>query len=264
MPDVRLNGIDFHYELLGSGPRLMFLNGTGATMAQTAPLFSGFAESFEVLVFDQRGIGQTSCPNDPYTMEELAGDALAVADHLGWEEFRLVGISFGGMVAQEVAVSVPERILRLALLCTSPGGVGGSSFPLASLAEMAPDQRATVSAQIMDNRFTPEWLDRHESDRTLAGLLAQRFTSDVFDQDVGLAWQLEARRRHDVFDRLCRITCPTLVACGRFDAIAPPANAGAIAAQVPNAELRLYDGGHVFFLQDPAVFPEVIEFLSDD
>jgi pimeloyl-ACP methyl ester carboxylesterase len=242
----------------------MFLNGTGAALTQTASLVSIFAETSETLAFDQRGIGQTSRPSDSYAMADLAADALALANHLGWEEFRLIGISFGGMVAQEVAVTVPERIIRLALLCTSPGGAGGSSFPLSSLVELDPDERATVSAQIMDSRFTPEWLEKHESDRFLAGVLAQRFTPDAFKENLGMTLQLQARSAHDVFDRLPHITCPTLISSGRFDGIAPPANGVAIASQVPNAELRLYDGGHVFFVQDPKAFPDVVGFLTAD
>ena len=74
--------------------------------------------------------------------------------------------------------------------------------------------------------------------------------------------QLQARSHHDVWDRLDRITCPTLVAGGRYDGIAPPANAEGIADRIPGADLRLYEGGHAFFAQDPAALPEVLDFLS--
>jgi 3-oxoadipate enol-lactonase len=73
---------------------------------------------------------------------------------------------------------------------------------------------------------------------------------------------MQARTGHDVWDRLPRITCPTLVAAGRYDGIAPPANAEAIASQVPGAELRLYEGGHAFFAQDPQAFPDILDFLA--
>ncbi len=223
-----------------------------------------FAETFDVLAYDQRGIGESSCPSEPYTMAELAHGALALADHLGWERFRLIGISFGGMVAQEVAVTVPERIDRLALLCTSAGGAGGSSFPFLSLLEMTPATRATVSAQIMDSRFTPAWLAEHESDRLLAGVLAQRFAPGAFSEERGTALQLQARGGHDVSDRLPRITCPTLVASGRYDGIAPAANGIAIASQIPQAELRLFEGGHAFVGLDPEALPVIVQFLSSD
>lgn len=197
-------------------------------------------------------------------MADLADDALALADHLGWEHFRLIGISFGGMVAQEMAVTAPERIDRLALLCTSPGGAGGSSFPFRSLLEMTPGKRATVSAEIMDSRFTPVWLEEHESDRFLAGVLAQRFTPEAFSVERGIALQLQARSEHDVFDRLPRISCPTLIASGPFDGIAPPVNGIAIASQIPQAELRLFEGGHAFIGQDPESLPGIVQFLASD
>jgi 3-oxoadipate enol-lactonase len=79
---------------------------------------------------------------------------------------------------------------------------------------------------------------------------------------VGRELQLQARAGHDVFDRLPRIACPTLVASGRFDGITPPENGAAIPARVPAAELRRYDGGHAFFQQDPTALPDIIEFLS--
>jgi 3-oxoadipate enol-lactonase len=262
MPRAKINGVDIHYEVSGSGQSLLFLNGSGASLADLAPLISLLAETFEVLAFDQRGIGKSPCPRDSYTMADLAADALSLADHLEWEHFRLMGISFGGMVAQEVAVTAPERIDRLALVCTSPGGEGGSSFPLDTLAEMGPDELATVSAEIMDTRFTPEWLEHHESDRILAGALTERHASNAATEDRGLALQLRARRGHDVFERLPRITCPVLVASGRYDGIAPIKNGAVIVSQIPHAELRLFEGGHAFFIQDPAAIPEVVAFLS--
>ena len=262
MPTTRIHGVDLHYERSGSGPRLLFLNGTGTTLATSAPLVALFTPDFEVAAFDQRGLGGSSLPAAPYAMADLAADALALADHLGWEEFRLAGISFGGMVAQELAVAAPHRIERLAILCTSPGGAGGSSYPLETLTGLPTAERAAVSAGLMDTRFTPEWLEEHDGDRMLVEALAQHFSRDKSAAVLeGEALQLGARSRHDVFDRLPRITCLTLVAVGRYDGIAPPANGAAIAAQVPHAELRTYEGGHLFFAQDPAAFPDVLAFL---
>jgi pimeloyl-ACP methyl ester carboxylesterase len=264
MARVRLNGIDFNYEVSGSGRPLLFLNGTGSTITQLAPLVTYLAGSFETFAFDQRGIGESSCPEEPYVMADLAADALALADRQGWETFRVIGVSFGGMVAQELAVAAPERLDRLSLLCTSPGGAGGSSFPLDTLADMEPDRRVAVGAQVLDTRFTPEWLDEHPSDRTFAGMVGQRFESTELDSDRGLALQLQARRGHDVFERLPRITCPTLVASGKYDGIAPLANAEAIASRIPNAELRVYEGGHAFFAQDPRALPDIVAYLQVD
>jgi 3-oxoadipate enol-lactonase len=116
----------------------------------------------------------------------------------------------------------------------------------------------------MDSRFTPAWLAEHESDRLLAGVLAQRFAPGAFSEERGTALQLQARGGHDVSDRLPRITCPTLVASGRYDGIAPAANGIAIASQIPQAELRLSEGGHAFVGQDPEALPVIVQFLSSD
>jgi pimeloyl-ACP methyl ester carboxylesterase len=97
----------------------------------------------------------------------------------------------------------------------------------------------------------------------IAEMMAARASTPRTDEERrGEHEQLQARRHHDVWDRLDRISCPTLVAAGRFDGIAPPANAEGIAGRVPGAELRLYEGGHAFFGQDPAALPEVLDFLD--
>ncbi len=184
-------------------------------------------------------------------------------DHIGWERARVVGVSFGGMVAQELAVTYPERIERLALLCTSPGGSGGASYPLHELAQLSEAEQDEKRLELLDSRFTPAWLADHPSDKALVEMMASRRTgTKTPDQLRGEELQLLARSHHDVCDRLARITCPTLVAGGRFDAIAPPTNAEAIASRIPDAELRLYDGGHAFFAQDAAALPDVISFLA--
>lgn len=262
MPSARLNGIDLYWELMGEGPRLLFFNGSGSTIERMRPLLSVFAAEFEVLIHDQRGLGLTEIPPGPYSMADYATDAIALVDHLGWETFRVIGVSFGGMVAQEFTVTVPDRVERLALLCTSPGGGGGASYPLHELRAMDADDRAALGMRIMDTRFTPEWLAEHPADRMFVEAMTAG-SADATDPEVerGQVEQLAARRGHDVWDRLPAITCPTIVAAGRYDGIAPPENSEAIASRIPDATLRVYDGGHAFFAQDPAAVPEVIGFL---
>ena len=262
VPNVVANGIGLYYEQRGAGPRLLFLNGSGSSIETSELLIKLFTDDFEVLVHDQRGLGRTEVPPGPYTMADYAADAAALLDHVGWDRARVIGVSFGGMVAQELAVTRPARIERLALLCTSPGGAGGASYPLHELAALSEDERAARATLLLDTRFTPGWLAGHPGDRGLADMMASRRGGQKSPTQLrGEAEQLGARRHHDVSDRLCDITCPTFVASGRFDGIAPPANGEAIAERVPGAELRVYDGGHAFFAQDPAALPDVIAFL---
>ena len=263
MPTERLNGIDIHWERMGEGPRLLMFNGSTSTIERMRPIMSLYATRFDIVLHDQRGLGLTGIPEGPYSMADYAADGIALIDHLGWDTCRVVGISFGGMVAQEFAVTVPDRVERLALLCTSPGGDGGSSYPLHELRTMDADERAEISMQIMDTRFTPEWLESHPTDRMFVeGISATNGPTPGSEGERGELEQFGARRHHDVWDRLARITAPTFIGAGRYDGIAPLANSEAMASRIPDSELHVYEGGHGFFAQDATAFPEILDFLA--
>ncbi|WP_045877716.1 alpha/beta hydrolase [Pseudofrankia sp. DC12] len=265
MPTATVNGIAIYFERRGEGPRLLFVNGSGATLERMGPLLDILATQFDLLAHDQRGLGRTAIPAEPYSMADYAADIAGLLDHVGWDRCRVMGLSFGGMVAQEFAVTWPGRVEQLALLCTSPGGAGGSSYPLHELEQLGPDERAALASRLVDSRFTPEWLADHPADRMMVAGLAGGASAGLTDkQRRGAAAQLDARRFHDVFGRLDRITCPTLVGAGRYDAIAPVANSEAIVSRIPDAELRVYEGGHAFFGQDPKAIPETFDFLRGD
>ena len=151
---------------------------------------------------------------------------------------------------------------RLALACTSPGGDGGSSYPLQKLLELPPEERTAEQLKLADSRWDERWLETHPADRALVERLAAA-GQDRQDPATAAAYQaqLQARTGHDVWDRLGAITCPTLVGYGRYDGIAPARNSVAIASRIRGAELRGYEGGHGFAFQDPAAFPEFKAFL---
>jgi 3-oxoadipate enol-lactonase len=265
MPIATINGIEVLYELVGTGPRLLVFNGSGGTLDGARPLIAKLAGHFEVLVHDQRCLGGTTVTDTVPTMADYAADGAALLDHVGWPTARLFGISFGGMVAQEFAVTWPERVERLALLCTSPGGAGGSSYPLHTIATMSADEQESLRMHLADSRYTPDFLAAHPFDRMLAEMAAAgRAAPRTERQRRGEELQLLARKDHDVWDRLHRITAPTLVACGEFDALAPPSNSAAIASRVVGSELRTYEGGHGFAWQDRAALPEIVGFLALD
>lgn len=262
MSETRRGDHTIHYEVFGNGPRVLFFNGSGATIETTRLLLDVLAQRFTVAVHDQRGLGKSGCPQGPYTMADYANDGRAVLDALEWTSCRVVGISFGGMVAQEFSVTWPHMVERLVLMCTSAGGALGSSYPLHTLAELDADERAARSLQLMDTRFTAEWLAAHPTDQALVADAARRSALPKSAEQLrGERQQLLARSYHDVSSRLARITSPTLVACGRFDGIAPPANSVAIAAEIPNAQLKTYEGGHMFMVQDRSAFPDMFAFL---
>ena len=261
MPMFESDDISINYQITGSGPRLLFFNGSGATLKGSELLIRSLSKECEVLAHDQRGLGLTSIPEGPYTMAQYATDAAALLDHVGWKTCSVVGISFGGMVAQEFAVTFPQRVERLALLCTSAGGSASSSYPLHELGALSVDERASKMATLSDTRFTPEWLASHPSD---AQLMSMRGESTTKSADVirGERLQLAARADHDVANRLHLISCPTFVAAGKFDGIAPPVNSEAIAERITGATMSVYEGGHMFLAQDPTAIREIRPFLS--
>jgi 3-oxoadipate enol-lactonase len=263
MPAGHVNGVELYWEQGGSGPRLLFCNGSGTTLQAIRPLLDLVAVKFDLLAWDYRGLGRSVPLASPYTMADLAADAVGLLEIVGWDTCRVLGVSFGGMVAQEFAVTNPERVERLALACTSAGGGGGSSYPLQELLELPPEERAAVQLKVTDSRWDERWLEAHPADRALA----ERLTAVGRNQDdpsaaAAYKAQLEARAGHDVWDRLGSITCPTLVGYGNFDGIAPVQNSTAIASRIRGSELRGYQGGHGFLIQDPAALPEFVAFLQ--
>jgi pimeloyl-ACP methyl ester carboxylesterase len=193
-------------------------------------------------------------------MADLAADAVGLLELAGWDVCRVLGVSFGGMVAQEFAVTNPDRVERLALACTSAGGGGGSSYPLQTLQELPAEQQAAAQLKLADSRWDEGWFEAHPADRALAGGLAAAGQNQR--DPAAYAAQLQARADHDVWDRLGAITCPTLVGYGNYDGIAPVENSAAIASRVRGAELHGYEGGHLFLVQDPAALPEFEAFLQ--
>jgi pimeloyl-ACP methyl ester carboxylesterase len=260
MPEGTVNGVELYWEHAGSGPRLLFCNGSGLTLEGVRPLLGLLAAKFDLLAWDYRGFGHSAPVTHPYTMSEMAADALGLIEIAGWSRCRVLGISFGGMVAQEFAVTNAGRVERLALACTSPGGEGGSSYPLQKLLELPPDEQTAARLKIADSRWDERWLDDHPADRALAGRLASSQANP--GSAAAQRAQLEARAGHDVWDRLSAITCPTLVAYGNYDGIAPGQNSKAIASRIQTVELHGYEGGHGFLFQDPAAMSTLVEFLQ--
>ena len=259
MPFCDADGLSIHYEMSGNGDRLLAISGTGGDLRRhPSPGQGPLGRHFTVLAYDQRGLGQTEVPEGPYTMAQYGDDAAALLDAMGWEDSLVLGTSFGGMVAQELAIRHPERVRRLVLACTSAGGAGGASYPPHELADLGPQERLGRQLELMDTRWDAAWRSAHPDEVRLFG--------EGFEHSVGTPGtrlQLEARRGHDTSSRLGAIGCPTLVCGGRFDGIAPPANSEFLAAQIPDARLAMFDGGHLFLLQDPAAIPAIVDFFED-
>ena len=268
MPFTNARGIRIYYERAGAGPPLLYINWTGGDLRDVRIFAGPLEEAFDVLAYDQRGLGQSGKPEIPYTMQDYADDAAAMLDIAGWDRVPVMGVSFGGMVAQELALRHPDRVERLVLACTSSGGAGKPSYPLHEVAALPPDEAAAIGVGLIDSRY--EGTDPAAAPPEIATLLATmtktRPSSDSeedLESAAGARRQLEARRGHDTYDRLGSLDVPALVCGGRYDRLAPPENLEALAGAIPDARLRVFEGGHVFFWQDPAAWPAIVAFLNE-
>ncbi|MGC1404966.1 MAG: alpha/beta hydrolase [Thermodesulfobacteriota bacterium] len=267
MPYVTVRDIQVYYDIQGTGPRLLLISGTGGDLRRSPTIFdSPLARHFQVLAYDQRGLGQSSKPDIPYTMADYAADAEGLLKVVGWERCSVLGISFGGMVAQEFALRYPDRVKGLVLACTSSGGAGGASYPIHELVDLSIDEYVRRLLILSDTRRDPAWQaanpDQFQTliDLTLAGL---KVGADEPGRRTGARRQLEARIGHDTYDRLSSLKMPAYLCGGLYDGIALPSNLRAMQKQIPGASLELFEGGHLFFMQDPRVFKRIIDFLQD-
>ena len=259
MPLAHLPTIDLWYERSGSGEPLLYISGTGGDLRLKPGVFDGpLPRHFDVLAYDQRGMGRSAKPDVPYSMADYGDDAAALMQAVGWDSALVIGVSFGGMVAQELALRHPERVRRLVLACTSPGGAGGSSYPFHEIQHLKGEARARHMIPISDTRHDDAWAAAHpDAYAQMVALGAADPYADEPGHAMGARRQLEARATHDTWDRLPQIACPVIIAAGRYDGIALPQTQERMAARIPGAELRFFEGGHLFMLQDRAAFPAI-------
>src|SRR5215831_17514249 len=159
MTFAKLDGLDFYYERTGTGAPLLFISGTGGDLRVKPNVMDGpFPKNFDTIAYDQRGLGRSAKPDAVYTMADYADDAARLMDFAGWENANVVGVSFGGMVAQEFVLRHPKKVKRLVLCCTSPGGKGGASYPFHKIDHMGREERARHMIGISDTRRDEGWV----------------------------------------------------------------------------------------------------------
>lgn len=269
MQTILSNGLNFACERRGTGEPLLFIGGTGWDLRDRPnPLDSPLADHFEVILFDQRGMGRSDKPETVYTMADYAEDASGILGALGITSAHVVGFSFGGMVAQELAIRHPDKVRRLVLAGSTSGGAGGSSYPIHEFLELSPEDRARRGLEVMDTRFTPEWQAANPAEA--ARLLRERMIlaarrADDAELEAGKRRQLAARAQHDCFDRLHRIVAPTLVIAGERDGQAPQEYVKNLAAGIAGARFIVAPGAHHTMLGGtPDCYAAMLDFLRED
>jgi len=268
MPFFESKPLRLHYQIQGqgTGPRLLFIPGTASDLRQELQIFkSALANRFEILSFDQRGIGQSNSPDPEPTMQTYAADAKHLLDHVGWKHCHCMGESFGGMAAQEFALQYPERVEKLVLAVTSSGGAGGSSFPYHEhdISKMSIEERSDFWVQCGDLRYAkPDWKKtelyrrQYENYLEVFQLREENPHKGLFSQR-----QIAARKGHDTYERLPALKKQVFICGGRYDKTAPLTNQLALFHQIPHSRLALFEGSHMLLWQDPFAFESIASFL---
>jgi len=241
------------------GEPLLLVMGVGGHHGMWSEAFlARLAERFDLIAFDHRGIGDSARAEEPFTIGDLATDALAVMDHVDWESAHVMGISMGGAVAQELALTTPARVRSLVLGCTWPGplpqgGAWGSS--VLDLASAATSGDPLVAAKLMFEA------------NVSASFAARPGAFEEFAEVAGavkvpgpvILLQMQAATAHDALDRLGDLDVPTLVVHGTEDRVIGPEAGLVLASLVRGAELELLDGaGHLFFWEQPEVSADFV------
>lgn len=262
---VEANGIEIYYRELGSGDPLLLIMGLSANADWWDPTFLRIlAEHFHVVTFDNRGAGRSSKPPGPYTIPQMAADAVALMDRLGWSSAHVLGMSMGGMIAQELTLLYPERVRKLVLVVTTCGGqeqvlAAPEVYKILYMPKegISPEAIARSTLHLLFPRSfireNPEMMEE-----VIQALLRAPISPECF------TYQLTAIMKWSDFPRLKDIRKETLIITGSEDILIPPENSRILAQAIPHSRLVEYEGGgHGLITQFPReVAEEVIAFLG--
>jgi pimeloyl-ACP methyl ester carboxylesterase len=252
MPTLTIDGTDVYYERRGAGEPMLLIQGLGGNSLHWGEAFlAGLEQEFELVLYDHRGAGRSGALEAECTIAGLAEDAVTLLDALGIESAHVVGISMGGMVAQELVLNHPERVRTLVLGCSFPGGAEARMTEQEVVGQIAEAvlsgdaERATrVGYEIM---IAPEFAADPANFETYS-TVASQYPAPV----TTLMGQLSAIIAHDTSERLATIAAPTLVIHGTADRLLDCANGELLARLIPGAHLELLEGaGHMFFWEQP-------------
>jgi 3-oxoadipate enol-lactonase len=251
-----------YYEVHGEGRPLLLISGLGDDLSSWALQMPDLAQKYRVISFDNRGSGRTDAPDQPYSIQMMAGDTAGLMDTLRIDKAHVLGVSMGGYIAEELAMAHPGRVTSLVLATTSVGPYLLKISLLQAWARQAlGDMSPMTSFQIM---LPFMFNDRCFEDPGVLEMAVGTIVGHSSTPPHILARQMTACAEHDARDRISRISAPTLVLAGREDPFIPFSLSQELAASIPNARLRILEGvGHGFSPSMAARFNQaVLEFLD--
>ncbi|MDQ3721604.1 MAG: alpha/beta hydrolase [Actinomycetota bacterium] len=266
MPRVAVAGSELHYERRGRGPALLLIQGMGANGTHWGePFLAELEHDFELILYDHRGIGRSAplqCPG--ITVAGLASDAVALLDALEIGAAHVLGISMGGMVAQELALAAPARVLTLILGATSCGGTQARATPAEVVKRLTTVALSRDRELMLRTGFELVVSRRHASEPAHYAQFVAAAKQFPASLPILLA-QKGAADGHDAYSRLRGLRVPTLVIHGTADELLASINGDLVASLIPGARLELLEGvGHLFFWEQPQRSAELVRRFALD
>ena len=264
MPFVHVaDGTRIHYEVTGR-PRatpILMIQGLGASKNAWNLQRIAMATRFRSISLDNRGAGRSDKPTQPFTLEQMADDAIAVLDAAGVETAHVVGASMGGVISQIIAVKYPHRVRSLTLVCTACRNHPWRQELLQSWAHTAEEK-----GMIEVGKEAAQWVMSPRSFRRLVPAFTWMGPLAALRPRHSFVSQIQAilDTREDLVDELSSITAPTMVIVGNQDILTPRGDSEEIAERIPNAELVVISGAaHGLMMEHSTTFNKIlIEFLQ--
>lgn len=268
MPKANVNEVNVNYKVQGEGEPLVLIMGFAAPRWAWFFQTRAFRKYYKVITFDNRGVGKTDKPSEPYTIKTMADDTIGLMDYLGIDKAHILGYSMGGIIAQELIINYPERVKKLILSSTLP-----------TIRQITSEMREALSLG-EDFSFSEEDIRSVDIRKALSVLVALGFDRRLYRMILvpiapiyvrlvglkGLMGQIEAIAGCNTLERLHTIQAPTSVIVGTGDKAAPPRSSEVIASRIPNAKLVKVEGGsHGYIWEMPGRFNKaVLDFLRGD
>jgi 3-oxoadipate enol-lactonase len=241
-----MTAIEVPYRVDGAedAPPLVLSNSLGSTSEMWDPQVPALSERFRLIRYEHRGHGDAPVPPEPYDLDDLGGDVVALLDRLGIERTDFCGLSLGGMVGMWLGINAPERIRRLVLLCTSPMLSREHDWALRGRTVREQGTGAVAEA-VVERWFTPRYAEEHPD--TVARMRAMVTETPA----TGYAGCCGAIERMDLVPELGSIRAPTLVVAGTEDPATPPPHAEVIAEHIPDCRMELVPAAHLASWERP-------------